>query len=72
MHVVIDSSEIVSIWNLSIPAASTALSLFVLRAEAKTRQPAEWKAGAKAEPSPPSEQPVIKTVRFVEDMVSMK
>jgi len=44
-HVVIDSSEIVSSWNPSIPAASTALSLFVLRAEAKTHQPAEWKAG---------------------------
>ena len=50
--------------RVSMEVAFMALSLLVLRAEAKTRQPAAWKARARAEPRPPSEEPVMRTVRW--------
>jgi hypothetical protein len=61
---VMDSSERVSSWMVSMPAAVTFLSLTRLRAEANTRQPALWKARASPEPRLPSEHPVMRTVRF--------
>ena len=64
-----DESETVSSWRVSMPDDWAWVSLDVLRAVAKTRQPALWKAMARAQPRPPSEQPVIRTVLFAKTMV---
>jgi len=66
-HFEIDSSERVSSWSVSIPAASTDFSFVRLRADAKTRHPALWKARARCEPRLPSEQPVMRTVLSEEE-----
>ena len=64
-----DESETVSSWRVSMPDDWAWVSLDVLRAVAKTRQPALWKAMARAQPRPPSEQPVMRTVLFAKTMV---
>ena len=67
-----EEGERTSRGTVSMPKGARAVSLEGLRAEANTRQlPVLWKAMARAEPRPPSEQPVMRTVRLGEAMFGM-
>ena len=59
----IEESDWTSNVSVSMPRDATCVILEGFRAVAKTCRPASWKAIARAAPRPPSEQPVIRTVR---------
>ena len=61
----IEASETTSRARVSMPWAAREVILAGSRAVAMTRSPRLWKAMARAAPRPPSEQPVIKTVRGI-------
>lgn len=65
-HLRMESSDRVSRWSISRPDFLASLSLDRFRAVAMTRHPAAWNWRARCEPRPPSEQPVMRTVCFLD------
>ena len=66
----IEESDCTSSVSVSMPRDAICVILEGLRAVAYTCRPASWKAMARAAPRPPSEQPVMRTVRLVLDIFS--
>ena len=64
----IDESDSTSSVSVSMPRDASCAILEGFRAVAYTCRPASWKAIARAAPRPPSEQPVIRTVRLELDI----